>query len=75
MSSFFIATTIGGGSQFAMMEVPATDKPRKGEYMLSPDCVKLNIKSNRFKDMTEFATNAYGRLYVLKEDLEQLEKY
>jgi hypothetical protein len=58
-----------------MMEVPATEKPRKGEYMLSPDCVKLNIKSNRFKDMTEFATNAYGRLYVLKEDLEHLEKY
>ena len=75
MDSFFIATTIGGGSQFAIMEVPASEKPEKGEYMLSPDCVKANLDSKRFKDMTEFATNAYRRLYVLRDDLEQLENY
>ena len=75
MSSFFIATTIGGGSQFAMMEVPATEKPMKGEYKLSPDCVKVNLDSGRFKDCSDMSSNAYGRLYVLKEDLEQLENY
>ena len=75
MSSFFIATTIGGGSQFAMMEVPTIEKPRKGEYMLSADCVSKNLETGRFKDMTKQAEGAFGRLYVLAEDLEALDKY
>lgn len=75
MSSFFIATTIGGGSQFAIMEVPTTDKPRKGEYMLSADAVSKNVESGRFTDMTNQAEGAFGRLYVLTEDLEALDKY
>ena len=75
MSSFFIATTIGGGSQFAMMEVPTTEKPMKGEYMLSADCVSKNLETGRFKDMTKQAQGAFGRLYVLAEDLEALDKY
>ena len=75
MSSFFIATTIGGGSQFAMMEVPTTERPRKGEYMLSADCVSKNLESGRFKDMTKPAQGAFGKLYVLLEDLEALDKY
>ena len=75
MSSFFIATTIGGGSQFAMMEVPTTEKPRKGEYMLSADCVSKNLETGRFKNMTKQAEGAFGRLYVLVEDLEALDKY
>ena len=75
MSSFFIATTIGGGSQFAMLEVPTTEKPRKGEYMLSADCVSKNVESGRFTDMTNQAQGAFGKLYVLTEDLEALDKY
>jgi hypothetical protein len=75
MSSFYIATTIGGGSQFTMLEVPATEKPKKGEYMLSADCVSTNIESGRFTDMTEQAQGAFGKVYVLTEDLEALDKY
>lgn len=75
MNSFFIATTIGGGSQFAMLEVPAKEKPRKGEYMLSADCVEKNVESGRFTDMTDQSQGAFGRLYVLTEDLEALNKY
>lgn len=72
MDSFFIATTIGGGSQFAMLEVPAKEKPRKGEHMLSLDCVTSNLESGRFTDMTDKAEGAFGKVYVLTEDLEAL---
>jgi hypothetical protein len=75
MSSFFIATTIGGGSQFTMLEVPAKEKPRKGEYMLSADCVSKNVESGRFTDMTDQAQGAFGKVFVLTEDLEALDKY
>lgn len=75
MNSFYIATTIGGGSQFTMLEVPATEKPKKGEYMLSPDCVAVNLESGRFTEMTDQAQGAFGKVYVLTEDLEMLDKY
>lgn len=75
MKSFYIATTIGGGSQFAMLEVPASEKPKKGEHMLSPDCVSINLESGRFTDMTDQAQGAFGKVYVLTEDLEMLDKY
>ena len=75
MKSFYIATTIGGGSQFTMLEVPANEKPKKGEYMLSPDCVSVNLESGRFTDMTDQAQGAFGKVYVLTEDLEMLDKY
>lgn len=58
-----------------MLEVPANEKPKKGEYMLSPDCVSVNLESGRFTDMTDQAQGAFGKVYVLTEDLEMLDKY
>ena len=45
------------------------------EHMLSADCVSKNVESGRFTDMTDQAEGAFGKLYVLTEDLEALDKY
>ena len=66
---FFIATTIGGNSMFALMEVEGNEKPRKGEHKISDACLEANLATGRFTDITERATGAYGKIYVLTEEL------
>lgn len=68
---FFIATTIGGNSMFALMEVEGNEKPRQGEHKISDSCLEANLATGRFTDITEQATGAYGKLYVLTEEISQ----
>ena len=68
---YFIATTTGGNSMFALMEVPGDEKPQQGEHKISDSCLEANLATGRFTDITEQATGAYGKLYVLTEELAQ----
>ena len=68
--STFVATTIGRGGMVAMLEVQETEKPQKGEVKLSKDCVKVNLESGLFTDMTDKVSNADGKVYILTSDLE-----
>jgi len=69
--STFVATTIGRGGMVAMLEVQETEKPQKGEFKLSRDCVKVNLESGLFTDMTDRVNNADGKVYILTSDLEE----
>lgn len=68
---YFIATTIGGNSMFALMEVPGDEKPQQGEHKISDSCLEANLATGRFTDITEQATGAYGKIYVLTEEMPQ----
>ena len=74
MDSLYILTTIGRNDMVAIMEVSSHEKPLEGERTLSFDCVKRNLDSGRFKDATKFASNSYGKIYALAEDLDYLQK-
>jgi len=67
--SFFVATTIGRANMIAMLEVDEREEPAKGEVRLSRDCVKKNVDSGLFKDMTHSVKNAMGKVYILASDL------
>lgn len=66
---YFIATTIGGNNMFAIMEVPGDEKPMQGEYKLSRGCVDANLKTGRFTDVTDRTDGAFGKVYVLTEEM------
>jgi len=68
--SAFVATTIGRGGMVAILEVQETEKPQKGEVKLSKDCVRFNLQSGLFTDMTDKVSNADGKVYILTSDLE-----
>ena len=68
--SFFVATTIGRANMIAMLEVEENEQPVKGEVKLSVDCVKKNVESGLFKDMSHSVQNAVGKVYILASDLE-----
>jgi len=68
--SFFVATTIGRANMMAILEVEENEEPQKGEVKLSRDCVKKNIESGLFKDITHSVQNAIGKVYVLASDLQ-----
>jgi len=53
----------------AMLEVDEREEPAKGEVRLSRDCVKKNVDSGLFKDMTHSVKNAMGKVYILASDL------
>ena len=67
--SFFVATTIGRANMVAMLEVDEREEPAKGEVRLSRACVKKNVDSGLFKDMTHSVKNAMGKVYILASDL------
>ena len=67
--SFFVATTIGRANMIAMLEVDEREEPAKGEVILSKACVKKNVDSGLFKDMTHSVQNAIGKVYILASDL------
>ena len=69
---YYIATTIGGNGMFAIMEVEGQEKPQPGEQKLSDCCVKANLKTGRFTDVTNKTTGAFGKIYVLTEDLQEM---
>tara|TARA_B100000405_G_C16645111_1_gene396421 strand:- start:732 stop:902 length:171 start_codon:yes stop_codon:yes gene_type:complete len=54
----------------AMLEVEENEQPVKGEVKLSLDCVKKNVESGLFKDMSHSVQNAVGKVYILASDLE-----
>ena len=67
--SFFVATTIGRANMIAMLEVDEREEPAKVEVRLSEACVKKNVDSGLFKDMTHSVQNAIGKVYILASDL------
>ena len=69
--SFFVATTIGRANMVAMLEVEEREEPVKGEVRLSKACVRKNVESGLFKDMTHAVSNAVGKVYILASDLKQ----
>lgn len=68
--SFFVATTIGRANMIAFLEVEQSEESKKGEMKISLDCVKKNVESGLFKDMTHLVQNAIGKVYILASDLE-----
>ena len=54
-----------------MLEVEEREEPVKGEVRLSKACVRKNVESGLFKDMTHAVSNAVGKVYILASDLEQ----
>ena len=67
-NSRFVLTTIGKGI-VAMLETPASEKEKKGEYLLSGACVQKNLDTGTFVDVSDRVQGAGGRVYVLATDL------
>ena len=64
----FVLTTIGNG-MVAIIETTDEAKRKRGEYTLSGSCVKRNLTTGKFVDVTDKAAGAEGKVFVLKEDL------
>ena len=64
----FILTTIGKGI-VAMLESDPREKTKRGEYLVSSQCVAKNVSSGQFVDVSEQVTGATGKVYALASDL------
>jgi len=67
--SRYVLTTIGQGI-VAMVETPSSEKPKRGEYLLSGSCVQKNLESGTFIDITSRVGGSEGRVYALASDLD-----
>tara|TARA_B100002019_G_C20968897_1_gene450099 strand:+ start:244 stop:444 length:201 start_codon:yes stop_codon:yes gene_type:complete len=63
-----VLTTIGQG-KVAIVESAEKADERKGERYISEACLKVNLKSKAFTDVTHMGVNPEGRLFVYTEDL------
>jgi len=52
-----------------MLETPASEKEKKGEYLLSGACVQKNLDTGTFVDVSDRVKGAGGKVYVLATDL------
>lgn len=63
-----VLTTIGQG-KVAIVESNEKADERKGERYISEGCLKVNLKSNNFTDVSNLGINPEGRMFVLTEDM------
>ncbi len=68
-TSSMVLTTIGNGI-VAIVETTQEADRKRGEFTLSRDCVKSNVASGQFVDVTHQVDGAEGKVYARKRDLE-----
>jgi hypothetical protein len=67
-TSSMVLTTIGNGI-VAILETTHEADRKRGEFTLSRDCVRANIGSGQFVDVTHQVNGAEGKVYARKQDL------
>jgi hypothetical protein len=63
-----VITTIGQG-KVAIVESDQKADERKGERYISEDCLRTNLASKNFTDVSNMGINPEGRMFVLTEDM------
>ena len=61
-----IITTIDQG-KVAIVETDSEADTKRGERYISEDCLKVNLESGLFRDVTEHGWNPEGRLYLMRD--------
>jgi hypothetical protein len=61
-----IITTIDQG-KVAIMETSSEADVKRGERYVSEDCLKVNIESGQFYDVSHEGWNPEGRLYLMRD--------
>ena len=61
-----IITTIDQG-KVAIVETSSEADTKRGERYVSEDCLKVNLESGLFRDVSDKGWNAEGRLYLMRD--------
>jgi len=61
-----IITTIDQG-KVAIIETSSEADAKRGERYVSEDCLKVNLESGLFRDVSNEGWNAEGRLYLMRD--------
>lgn len=65
-----ILTTIAN-AKVAIVESSQPANEKKGERYISEDCLKVNLKSGEFYDVSDRGWNPEGRLFMMQGEEEE----
>ena len=67
-----ILTTIAN-AKVAIVESSEPANEKKGERYISEDCLKVNVASGEFYDISDRGWNPEGRLFMMRGEEEELQ--